>query len=77
MITKEWRNAIACEQRMRNRHRWRTKEVAALDEAEAYTYGYLQVWGSSVLYPRPRVRELSESGLSRSPGTEGLENNQE
>ena len=51
--------------------------MAALDEAEAYAYGYLQVWGSSVLYPRPRGRELSESGLSRSPGTEGLENNQE
>ena len=28
-----------------------TKEVAALDEAEACTYGYLQVWGSSVLVP--------------------------
>ena len=51
--------------------------MAALDEAEAYTYGYLQVWGSSVLHPRPRGRELSESGLSRSSGTEGLENNQE
>jgi len=46
-------------------------------QAEAYTYGYLQVWRSSVLYPRPRGRELSESGLSISPGTEGLENNQE